>query len=73
VLKLDGSSIRERSPGSYQVRWRVDGKRYETTVRGTRGDARKELRAKLKGADDGQHVAPTKLTVAEHVRVRLKQ
>ncbi len=26
-----------------------------------------------RAADDGQHVAPTKLTVAEHVRARLEQ
>jgi len=68
----DGS-IRERSSGSYQVRWRVNGKRHEITVRGTYADARRELRAKLKSADDGQHVAPSKLTIAEHVRDRLAQ
>ena len=68
----DGS-IRQRSPSTFQVRWYANGKRHEITVRGTYADARRALRAKLKSADDGAHVAPTKLTVAEHVRARLEQ
>lgn len=72
MTKGDGS-IRQRNSGAFQVRWYASGKRQEITVRGTYADARRELRAKLKSADDGQHVAPSKLTVAEHVRKRLAQ
>ena len=68
----DGS-IRERGTGTFQVRWYANGKRHETTVRGTLADAKRELRAKLKGVDDGQHVAPSRVTVADHVRSRLGQ
>jgi integrase len=68
----DGS-IRQRTPGAFQVRWYANGKRHETTVRGTLADAKRELRARLKGADDGQHVAPDRVTVASYVRSRLSQ
>ncbi len=47
------------------MRYRVGGKRFAKTIRGTIGDARKELRRVLKSADDGQHVAPDKLTLAD--------
>jgi len=36
--------IDERSPGHYRLRWRVDGKRFSKTFRGSVGEARKELR-----------------------------
>lgn len=59
--------IDERSPGGYRLRWRVDGRRYSKVFKGSIGDARKELRRLLKSADDGQHVAPDKLTLADWV------
>jgi integrase len=68
----DGS-IRQRSSGAFQVRWYAGGKRYEITVRGTLADAKRELRARLKGVDDGQHVAPSRITLADYVRSRLSQ
>ena len=66
----DGS-IRQRGPDAFQVRWYVNKRRHETTVRGTMADAKRELRAKLKSADDGQHVAPARVTVADYIRSRL--
>jgi integrase len=56
--------IDERSPGHFRLRWRVDGKRYSKSSRGSIGEARRELRRLLKTADDGAHVAPDKLTLA---------
>ena len=56
--------IDERSPGQFRLRWRVDGKRFTKSFRGSIGEARKELRRLIKSADDGQHVAPDKLTLA---------
>ena len=56
--------IDERSPGHFRLRWRVDGKRYSKSSRGSIGEARRELRRLLKSADDGAHVAPDKLTLA---------
>jgi integrase len=64
--------IRERSPGSFEVRYSLGtdpatGKRREATVtvRGTRKDADKELRRLLKTTDDGAHVDPTRMTVRD--------
>lgn len=48
-------------------RWRVDGKRFSKSFHGSISEARKELRRLIKSADDGQHVAPDKLTLAAWV------
>jgi hypothetical protein len=61
------------APGTFQRRWRAAGKGHAATVCGSLADAKRKLRAKLKGADDGQHVAPSRVTVAEQVRSRLDQ
>jgi integrase len=45
----------------------VSGKRHIKTFHGSLGDARKELRRLLKSADDGVHVAPDKITLAQWV------
>ena len=59
--------IDERSPGHFRLRWRVDGKRFTEAFHGSIGEARKELRRLIKSADDGQHVAPDKVTLAAWV------
>jgi integrase len=59
--------IDERAPGHYRLRWRVDGRRFTKSFRGSIGEARKELRRLLKAADDGEHVAPDKLSLAAWV------
>src|SRR5215472_6110691 len=59
--------IDERGPGRWRLRWRVDGKRYAKAFQGTVGEARRELRRLIKSADDGQHVAPDKMTLAAWV------
>jgi hypothetical protein len=65
-------SIRERSPGSFEVRYSLGtdaatGKRREATVtvHGTRKDADKELRRLLTALDKGEHVDPSRMTVRE--------
>jgi len=60
-------SIDQRGEGVYRLRYRVNGKRFTKTVRGTLGDARKELRARLRDADTGDHVDPTKVTVGDWI------
>jgi integrase len=62
--------IRERSPGSFELRYNlgtdpVTGKRKiaTVTVRGGRKDAEKELRRLLRSLDTGEHVNPTRITV----------
>jgi integrase len=64
--------IRERSPGSFEVRYALGtdaatGKRRITTVtvRGSRKDAEKELRRLLRAVDTGEHVDPTRITVRQ--------
>src|SRR5215469_803336 len=59
--------IDERGPDRWRLRWRVDGKRFSKSFRGSIGEARRELRRLVKSADDGQHVAPDKLTLAAWV------
>ena len=59
--------IDERSPGHFRLRWRVDGKRFTKTFRGSIGEARTELRRLLKSADDGQHVAPDRVLLAGYL------
>jgi len=59
--------IDERGSDRWRLRWRVDGKRFTKSFSGSIGEARKELRRLIKSADDGQHVAPDKITVAAWV------
>jgi integrase len=62
--------IRERSPGSFELRYSLGtdpatGKRRiaTATVRGNRKDAEKELRRLLRALDTGEHVDPNRITV----------
>ena len=64
--------IRERSPGSWELRYGLrtnpgTGRRrtITSTVRGTRRDAEKELRRLLRTLDTGEHVDPTRITVGD--------
>jgi integrase len=66
-------SVRERSPGSWELRYRYrdaqDISRLATkTVKAVdRADALKQLRACLASVDDGSHVPPGEITVAKWV------
>ncbi len=67
--------IRERSPGSFEIRYTLSpdpttGKRRtETmTVRGSRKDAEKELRKHLRGLDTGDYVEPSNITVRGYMQ-----
>src|SRR3954454_1464227 len=64
--------IRERSPGSFEVRYTLGtdpatGKRRlaTATVRGSRKDAERELRRLLRTLDTGEHVDATRMTVRQ--------
>ncbi len=64
--------IRERSPGSFELRYSLGtdpatGKRkvVTATIRGSRKDAEKELRRLLRSLDTGEHVDPNRITVRE--------
>ena len=69
-------TITSRSPGSYRIRYSlardpVSGKRRfgTATIRGTRKQAEKELVRLLRSADTGEHVDPTRITVAEWLKL----
>ena len=64
--------IRERSPGSFELRYTLGadpatGKRRTATatVRGSRKDAEKKLRRLLCTLDSGEHVDPRRMTVCQ--------
>src|SRR5437016_1200962 len=57
--------IDERGPDQWRLRWRVGSNRYSKAFHGTKKAAQTELRRLLKSADDGVHVAPDKVTLAE--------
>ncbi len=70
--------IRERSPGSFEIRYPLGtdpatGKRRISTVtiKGDRRAAEKELRARLKAIDDNAHVAPDKITIGAWIELWL--
>jgi hypothetical protein len=57
--------IRQRSPGSWELRHRAGGKTQTATFRGNKRDAEKELRRRMADADRGIAAsAPASLTVA---------
>jgi integrase len=60
--------IDERGPDRWRLRWRVYGRRFTKAFHGSIGEARRELRRLIKSADDGEHVAPDKITIADYLR-----
>ena len=57
--------IDARGENSWRLRYRVAGRRYAKTFHGTRAGAQKELRRLLSSADQGQHVAPDRITLQQ--------
>jgi integrase len=58
--------VRQRSTGTYELRWRVDGRTVTTTTKvATQADAERELRRRLHAVDEGTHVDPSKMTVSQ--------
>lgn len=59
--------IDSRGENVHRLRYRVNGRRFTKTIRGTLSDARKELRALLRSGDTGDHVDPSKLKVGDWI------
>lgn len=58
--------IRARSPGSFELRYRVNGKVVTTTFKGGKRQAEAELRRLLRAVDTGEHAAdPSRMTVGQ--------
>jgi integrase len=55
--------IRQRSIGSFEIRWRVGQKVATRTIRGGRKDAERALRQALVAVDQDRHVDRSRLTV----------
>jgi len=57
--------IRQRSRGTWEVRFTLDGKTRTATVQGNKKDAEKELRKRLVAIAKGDQADPTKLTAGQ--------
>jgi integrase len=63
--KWGSGAIRQRGVDVWQLRYSVGGRRYACTFRGTKAEARAELRRLLRSADTGEHIDPARMTLAE--------
>ena len=59
--------IDQRGDGVFRLRYRVHGKRFGKTFRGTLTEARKQLRALIRAGDAGEHIEPDKITVGQWI------
>jgi integrase len=59
--------IDQRGENKFRLRYRIGKERYSVTFRGTPAEARKKLRELLKSGDDGTHVDPSRMTVAQWI------
>jgi integrase len=66
-----GGHLRQRSPGSFELRWRANGKTRTETFKGNKKAAGARLRELLVAVDRGVDVAPSKITIAQLVRERI--
>jgi len=60
--------IDARGENAWRLRYRLNGKRFSKTIRGTLTEARKELRRLIKSGDDGEHVVPDKMTFGQWIK-----
>jgi integrase len=63
--------IRERSRGSFELRYRVAGRVRTETFRGTKTTAKARMRELQTAVDQGMHVTRSKLEVGAHVKARI--
>jgi integrase len=64
--------IRQRSPGSFEIRYRANGVLRTETVRGSKKIAAARLRELMASVDRGQHPAPSKTTVGDWLTARVE-
>jgi integrase len=64
--------IDQRGENTYRLRYRLNGKRYAKTFKGSIGEARKELRRLIRAGDVGDHVEPDKITVEQWITEWIK-
>lgn len=61
--------IDQRGPDAFRLRYRVNGKRFTVTFKGTRQEAKTKLRELLRSGDTGEHVAPDRLTFGDWAKL----
>src|SRR5262245_5355759 len=57
--------IDQRGENTFRLRYRIGKQRFAVTFQGTLAEAKKKLRELLKSGDDGTHIEPSRMTVAE--------
>jgi hypothetical protein len=62
----DGT-IDQSGEGTWRVRYRINGQRFQKTVTGTKADAQKELRRLLHSGGTGEHITPDKMTLGQWI------
>jgi integrase len=67
MSKWGSGSIRQRGADVFQLRYCIAGKRLACTYKGTKAEARAELRRLLRSADVGEHVVPARMTLTDWV------
>jgi integrase len=60
-------AVDARGENTWRLRYRVDGRPFSKTVRGTKTEAQKALRALLHAGDSGDHVAPDKMNLEQWI------
>jgi integrase len=60
-------TIDQRGEDCWRLRYRVAGRRFTVSFRGTKTAARTKLRELLRAGDTAQHVAPDRITVAQWI------
>lgn len=61
--------IDQRGPDTFRLRYRVHGRRFTVTFKGTRQEAKTKLRELLRSGDTGEHVAPDRLTLQDWIKL----
>src|SRR5262245_3533644 len=62
----DGT-IDQSGKDTWRIRYRLNAKRFQKTVTGSKADAQKELRRLLHSGDTGEHVSPDKVTLGDWI------
>ncbi len=65
-------SIRQRTPGSWEILYYVDGKKKQQTIHGTKRDAERKKREIIRAIELGEFTAPSKMTLAELLNLWLQ-
>jgi integrase len=57
--------IEPRGENCWRLRYRLNGRRFTVTFHGTKSEGLRELRRLIKSGEDGEHIAPDRITLAQ--------